>query len=218
MKKLMALLLALTLVMGLVACGNNNTGNETTTTPADTTPVDTGDAPVDPDEGDIDIPLTPDAPAATNGASEVLTNIWNQVPEASRFFAMGGDFNNMVDGAPGVYSLEDEGLTTTLLIPAEQIANVDEAASLVHAMNLNNFTAGMFHVTGDVAAFADAMHTAISNNPWMCGMPEKMIIAVIDGEYVLACFGINDAVGPFETALGTAYANAEIKYSEAITG
>jgi len=59
MKKLMALLLALTLVMGLVACGNNNTGNETTTTPADTTPVDTGDAPVDPDEGDIDIPLTP---------------------------------------------------------------------------------------------------------------------------------------------------------------
>jgi len=148
----------------------------------------------------------------------VLTNIWNQVPEASRFFAMGGDFNNMVDGAPGVYSLEDEGLTTTLLIPAEQIANVDEAASLVHAMNLNNFTAGMFHVTGDVAAFADAMHTAISNNPWMCGMPEKMIIAVIDGEYVLACFGINDAVGPFETALGTAYANAEIKYSEAITG
>ena len=218
MKKLIALLLALTLVMGLVACGNNETGNETTTTPADTTPADTGDAPVDPNEGDIDIPLTPDAPAASNGASTVLTNIWNGVAEESKFFAMGGDFNNMVDGAPGVYSLEDEGLTSTLLIPAEQIANVDEAASLVHAMMLNNFTAGMFHVTGDAAAFADAMHTAIANNPWMCGMPEKMIIAVIDGEYVLACFGINDAVGPFETALGTAYPNAEIKYNEAIAG
>lgn len=218
MKKLIALLLALTLVMGLVACGNNETGNETTTTPADTTPADTGDAPVDPNEGDIDIPLTPDAPAASNGASTVLTNIWNGVAEESKFFAMGGDFNNMVDGAPGVYSLEDEGLTSTLLIPAEQIANVDEAASLVHAMMLNNFTAGMFHVTGDTAAFADAMHTAIANNPWMCGMPEKMIIAVIDGEYVLACFGINDAVGPFETALGTAYPNAEIKYNEAIAG
>ena len=218
MKKLIALLLALTLVMGLVACGNNETGNETTTTPADTTPADTGDAPVDPNEGDIDIPLTPDAPAASNGASTVLTNIWNGVAEESKFFAMGGDFNNMVDGAPGVYSLEDEGLTSTLLIPAEQIANVDEAASLVHGMMLNNFTAGMFHVTGDAAAFADAMHTAIANNPWMCGMPEKMIIAVIDGEYVLACFGINDAVGPFETALGTAYPNAEIKYNEAIAG
>ena len=217
MKKLIAMLLALTLVMGLAACGNN-TGNETTApveTTADTTPADIGNDPVDPEDGDIDIPLTP---AASNGASTVLTNIWNGVAEDSKFFAMGGDFNNMVDGAPGVYSLEDEGLTSTLLIPAEQIANVDEAASLVHAMMLNNFTAGMFHVTGDVAAFADAMHTAISNNPWMCGMPEKMIIAVIDGEYVLACFGINDAVGPFETALGTVYADAEIKYNEAIAG
>ena len=200
MKKLIAMLLALVLVMGLVACGNK-TNNETTPvdTTADTTPADMGgeDA-VTPDDGDIDIPLIPDAPAATNGASEVLTNIWNGVAEDSKFFAMGGDFNNMVDGAPGVYSLEDEGLTSTLLIPAEQIANVDAAASLVHAMMLNNFTAGMFHVTGDVAAFVEAMHTAIANNPWMCGMPEKMIIAVIDGEYVLACFGINDAVGPLD--------------------
>lgn len=220
MKKLIAMLLALVLVMGLVACGNK-TNNETTPveTTADTTPADMGgeDA-VTPEGGDIDIPLTPDAPAATNGASNVLTNIWNGVAEDSKFFAMGGDFNNMVDGAPGVYSLEDEGLTSTLLIPAEQIANVDEAASLVHAMMLNNFTAGMFHVTGDVAAFVEAMHTAIANNPWMCGMPEKMIIAVIDSEYVLACFGINDAVGPFETALGTVYPNAEIKYNEAIGG
>ena len=209
MKKLIAMLLALVLVMGLVACGNK-TNNETTPveTTADTTPADMGGEDA----------VTPDAPAATNGASTVLTNIWNGVAEDSKFFAMGGDFNNMVDGAPGVYSLEDEGLTSTLLIPAEQIANVDEAASLVHAMMLNNFTAGMFHVTGDVAAFVEAMHTAIANNPWMCGMPEKMIIAVIDGEYVLACFGINDAVNPFETALCTVYPNAEIKYNEAIGG
>lgn len=217
MKKLIALLLALTLAMGLVACGNNDTGNETTTAPAETTAdtTPTGDDAVTPEDGDIDIPLTP---AASNGASTVLTNIWNGVAEESKFFAMGGDFNNMVDGAPGVYSLEDEGLTSTLLIPAEQIANVDEAASLVHAMMLNNFTAGMFHVTGDAAAFADAMHTAIANNPWICGMPEKMIVAVIDSEYVLACFGINDAVGPFETALSTVYPDAEIKYNEAIVG
>ena len=219
MKKFITLLLALTLIMGLVACGNNNAGNETTTTPvettADTTPADTGDAPVDPDEGDIDIPLTP---ALTNGASTMLTNIWNGVPEDQRFFAMGGDFTNIVDGAPGVFNLQDEGLTATLLVPADQIANLDEAASLLHAMMANNFTAGMFHVTGDAAAFAETMHGVISNNPWICGMPEKMIIAVIDGEYVLTCFGINDAVNPFETALSTVYPNAEIKYNEAIAG
>ena len=62
------------------------------------------------------------------------------------------------------------------------------------------------------------MHTQISNNPWMCGMPEKMVIAIVGGEYVLAMFGINDAVNPFETKLAEAYPDAEVKYSEAIAG
>ena len=215
MKKIFALLLALTLVMGLVACGNNETGNETTTTPTNDTTV--GEESTSAEDGDIDISLD-ETPAASNGASEVLTNIWNKVPEENKFFAMGGDMNNMVNNAPGVYSLEDEGLTATLLVPAEQIANIDAAGSLVHAMMLNNFTAGAFHVTGDAAAFAEAMYNAISTNPWMCGMPEKLIIAILDGEYVVACFGINDAVNPFETAMNVAYPDADVKYNEAITG
>ena len=61
------------------------------------------------------------------------------------------------------------------------------------------------------------MHNAVANNQWMCGMPEKMIIAEI-GEYVLVCFGINDAINPFETALNSVYADATIKYNEAIGG
>lgn len=216
MRKIIALLLVLTLAMGLVACGANNAADETTAAP--TTEAATDEA-VTPDEDiDIDIPLEDSAPAATNGASTILSNIWAQVPEGSKFFAMGGDFNNMVDGDAGVYSLTDEGLTSTLLIPEAEIANVDEAASLVHAMMLNNFTAGMFHVTGDATAFATAMYNAISTNQWICGMPEKLIVAIIDGEYVLACFGINDAVGPFETALTAAYADADVKYNEAIAG
>ena len=84
-------------------------------------------------------------------------------------------------------------------------------------MLANNFTCGAFKVTGDKAAFADAMHNAVANNQWMCGMPEKMIIAEI-GDYVLVCFGINDAIAPFETALNAVYADATIKYNEAIGG
>lgn len=190
MKKLIALLLALTLVMGLVACGNNETGNETTT----------------------------EAVVKPASALEVLEKTWAAVAEDSKFFAMGGDMNNMVDNAPGAYSLTDEGLTATLLVPADQIANIDEAASLVHGMMLNNFTFGAYHVTGDVAAFMEAMHTAISGNQWICGQPEKLIIAVVGGEYVVAGFGINDAVTPFETAFTATYPDAEMKYNEAIAG
>ena len=189
MKKLIAMLLALTCVFGLVACGGNTT--ETPTTEPVVKPA---------------------------SALEVLEKTWAAVEEDSKFPVMGGDFENMVDGAPGAYSLEDEGLSSTLLIPEAEIANVDEAASLVHGMMLNNFTFGAYHVTGDVNAFVEAMHTAITGNRWMCGMPEKLIIAVVGGEYVVAGFGINDAVSPFETAFNATYPDAEMKYNEAITG
>lgn len=190
MKKLIAMLLALTCVFGLVACGGN-ANNET----PETDPV-----------------------VKPASALEVLEKTWAAVAEDSKFFAMGGDMENMVDNAPGAYSLTDEGLTATLLVPADQIANIDEAASLVHGMMLNNFTFGAYHVTGDVNAFVEAMHTAIANNPWMCGMPEKLIIAVVGGEYVIAGFGINDAVSPFEAAFTATYPDAEMKYNEAIAG
>ena len=150
-------------------------------------------------------------------ALELLSNVWAGFAEDEKFPVMGGDMNNMVDGAPGNYDLADEGLTSTLLIPAEEVANVDEAASLVHGMMLNNFTCGAFHVTGDVKAFAEAMNTAISNNQWMCGMPEKMLVAIV-GEYVVATFGLESVITTFEGKLTAAYPSTEIVYNAAITG
>ncbi len=191
MKKMIAMLLVLTMALGLVACANNG-GAETTTT------------------GVQEV-----KPAS---ALEILETVWGSYADDEKFFAMGGDMNNMVDNAPGKYSLEDEGLNATLLVPVDQIANIDEAASLVHGMMLNNFTCGAYHVTGDAEAFAKAMYEAISTNPWMCGQPEKLIVAIIGGEYVVALFGINDAVGPFEAKLTAAYPGANLVYNEAIAG
>lgn len=203
MKKIIAMLLVLTLAMGLVACGNNAENTESTPeTTLETTPETTGAANVSDDD---------------ETAVALLTAIWDNMDEDKKFFAMGGDMNNVVDNAPGAYSLEDEGLTATLLIPQEQIANVSEAASLVHAMMLNNFTCGAFKVTGEVNDFVSAMYTAVSTNRWMCGQPEKMAIAVI-GEYVVVVFGLNDTVNPFLDSLTFSYPQAELDYNEAITG
>ena len=158
MKKILALLLALTVVLSLAACAEpskkDKDDKKETTTATENNDVA---------EPTIDV----------KDSAELINNIWNAIPEDQRFFAMGGDFNNIVDNAAGIYSLEDqEGLSATLLIPADQIANIDEAASLMHAMLANNFTCGAFHVTGDKAAFVEAMHNAVQNNRWMCGMPE----------------------------------------------
>ena len=186
MKKWIAIFLALTLAVGMTACGKKNTNNADENKPAD--------------------------------ALEILTSIWNGVPEEKRFFAMGGDMTNLVDGGPGKYSLEDEGLTATLLVPAEQIGNIDQAASLIHGMMVNNFTAGAFHVVDgkDANAFAEAMAESITQNQWLCGMPEHFTVAVIGGEYVLAYFGINDVLEAFAASMKTVYPQADIKYDEAI--
>jgi hypothetical protein len=200
MKKLIALLMALTMVVMMAACSTGN--NETPATDA----TETTEA--------VNVPTV-------GSALEVLETIWNAYGDDEKFAVIGGNIENAVDGAPGNYDLAyAENLTYNLLVPVELIANIDDAASMIHMMNANNFTSGVVHLTEgtDVAAFTEAMHTAISTNPWICGFPEKMIVAVIDGSYVLISFGVNDAMNPFEAHLTEVYANAEIIYNEALAG
>jgi hypothetical protein len=149
-------------------------------------------------------------------ALEILEKTWAAYG-SEKFFSMGGDMNQLVENGPGKHSLTDEGITATLLVPADQIKNIDDAASMVHGMLLNNFTCGAFHVTGDAEAFAKVMRDTIAANPWICGTPEKLVVAVI-GEYVVSFFGIADIVDPFETALKAQYPGANFAYSEGIAG
>ena len=218
MKKMISMLLVLVMVLSLfAACGNKNDVDETI--PEETQPVTDAPAVDEPavDEPAVDAPAV-DAPASS-GALAILDAVWAATEEHEKFPAMGGDANNMVDGAPGVYSLNDaEMLTFQLLVPAEQVQNIDDAAALFHGMMLNNFTCGVFRVNGDAAAFADAMYGKISTNPWMCGMPEKMVIAVIGGEYVLMAFGSADAMDIFEAKTVEAFPEGAMLYKEAVVG
>lgn len=195
MKKLIALLLALVLVMGMVACGAKN-----------------------PEEPEVPETEDTNAPIVVGPASalELLETVWTKM--GAPFPVFGGDGLNMVDGAPGAYT-DMEALQSQLLVPADQQENITEIASLFHGMMLNNFSCGAFKLADgvDTAAFADTMYEAVSTNQWMCGFPEKVMIAVV-GDCVVMVFGLNDAVNPFETALTDSYQFAEIKYSEAITG
>ncbi len=194
MKKLMSLMLALTM-LAAVAAGCAGNGNEGTT---DTTGT------------------SAQAPAS---ALEVLTNIWAKFTENEKFPVYGGDAENMVTDAPGSYNLQDtESLNVQLLVPADQAKNVTEAAALFHGMMSNNFSSGVFRIAQDASAFADKMHDAVKNARWMCGMPEKAVIAVIGGEYVVMAFGLKDVIDPFQAKLTEAYPDAQIKYAVDITG
>ena len=121
--------------------------------------------------------------------------------------------------APGNYDMAyAENMTYNLLVPAEQLTNVAEAASMIHMMNANTFTCGAFKLAEGVSAadFGAAMQAAVQGNMWMCGFPERLLIQSIGGSYVVVAFGINDAMTPFAAHLAEAYPNAETLADEPI--
>ena len=193
MKKILALLLAAVMVLSMAACGNNANTDETQATEATETAA---------------------------SALEILETIWAKYGEDEKFAIIGGNMESAVDGAPGNYDMAyAENLTYNLLVPADQLASVDQAATMIHMMNANTFTCGVVHLTEgtDVAAFANTMRDAVQGNQWMCGFPETLVIATI-GNYVLVAFGVNDAMTPFQTHFAEAYPNANVLFNEAIAG
>jgi len=194
MKKMLALMMALVMVLSMVACAPANSGETT---------VGTTEAPV----------------AVPANAVEILNNIWALYGDDEKFAIVGGDPADMNMEGPGSWNMSNAAnLTYSLLIPEAELANVDDAASLMHMMNANTFTSGTVHLKDGVnaATFAATMKDTIMNNPWMCGFPERMVIASFGGNYLLIAFGVNDAMTPFCQKLATAYADAAILYDEAI--
>ena len=93
-------------------------------------------------------------------------------------------------------------------------AKVDQAASLVHMMNQNTFTAAAYHCTDDADALATALRDNIQQRQWMCGFPDKVAVAVV-GEYVVSVFGAEDLVNTFMSHLNGIFGVQPV-YDEAI--
>jgi hypothetical protein len=192
MKKFVSCLIALVMVLGMCACGASEA-------PATESPM----------------------PAGPASALEVLENIWALYGDNEKFSVYGGNpkenYEDNIWDAPGSYDLTDENMSFNLLIPADQIPNVDDVASMTHGMMANNFNSAVFHLTAgtDAKAFADSMYQAVSGNMWMCGMPERTIVATL-GEYVIMAYGVGDAMVSFETHLVEAYPDADLVYNESL--
>ena len=188
MKKFLSVVLALTMVLAMTACGGKKA------------------------EG------TEPAVQAPASALEILETVWAKYGADEKFAIIGGDMGNPVSDAPGSYNLADENISYSLLIPADQLKNVTEAASMIHMMNANTFTCGVFRLAEGVKAadFGNAMKEAVMNNQWMCGFPETLVIQNIADTYVVVAFGVNDAINPFMTYLNASYPQSVNLVKEAI--
>ena len=186
MKKFLAMMLALLMVLSLMACGTTK-----------------------------DTDGSGDQAAKITGTLSLLETVWNDFGEDEKFAVIGGgpEQENMVDDAPGAYDLTDRSLAEINLVLPES-AQVDEAASLIHMMNANTFTAAAYHATGDTDALATELRGAIQDHQWMCGFPDKVVVAVRDA-YVVVVFGADELVDDFASRLSGIF-GMKLAYDEAL--
>lgn len=168
--------------------------------------------------------------AAPESALEILENVWNAFGEEEQFPVYGGDMETHtakmeedetyeIPNGPGVYDLTyAEYLPNILRISEDVLPSVDDAATMLHLMLANNFTCGALHLVDgtDVESAAASIRDALANTRWMCGFPDRYLVAVIAGEYIVVAFGLNDALTPFQTHLVECYPDVQIAYDEIV--
>ena len=189
MKRTLSLLLALVMALSLMACGKK--------------------------DGQKD-----DASSAPADSLTLLETVWSSYTDEEKFPAAGGDYENSVDSAPGAFDLSNaDNLSYLLTVPADDAALIDDAASLMHMMNMNTFTCGALRVksTEDTAKLAEDIRNAVQGKQWMCGFPDKLVILTLEN-YVISMYGDEDLVNTFRDKLLSAYADASVTYDEAIGG
>jgi hypothetical protein len=189
MKKIIALIMVAVLMLTFAACGAKENGK-------DETPEVTIASPV-----------------------ELLNTVWAAHTDDEKFPVAGGDMTeaNMNMEGPGVYGLEDaEGFAAITHFPADSMAKIDAAATLMHMMNANTFTCAAYHVTdADMATLTTEVKDSVMATRWMCGFPEKLVIVTV-GEYMVSYFGNAQLVDNFTAKFKVAYPEAAVVVDEAI--
>ena len=186
MKKILAFILAAVMVLSLAACADKGS------------------------EGGATSP----SGAQTNqpkSALEILEKVWSKYSTDEKFPATGGSEKNIKDGMPGKFDVADgEALDFELGFPKAQASEINDAASLMHMLNQNNFSCGVYHVkdSGNVEALAGKIKENILARQWLCGIPEKLVILTV-GDYIVSVFGAGELTDTFVAKLSAEYSSAK---------
>ena len=182
MKKIFALILAVTMILStlaLVGCGSNNADDNASSEAV----------------AEVDV-------------VDALKNIWDNYEDENKFAAMGGGMANPVTDGPGELSLDDTAeVNDKTGVPEDKITTIDKAATLIHMMNANTFSAAAVHAAEGVKA--EDVATTIGDNlkirQWMCGIPEKHVIIKVGSNTIISAFGANDLITVFLDKAKVAY-------------
>ena len=194
MKKLIALLLALTIAMGITACASNqpadsDTQNPGVETPADTQkPDNTGD-----DAADPDVPATMPGYNLDDSFGQDGESAGSDMPEEERTKLM-DMMDKLVDGVTDGMSVSTE------VIPADMeenyaIPDVDGVYAVVNAPMMSSIAYEVVLVEvpegTDAEAVADQMRENLNPRKWVCVEAEETWVKT-SGQYVVSVMTFKD--------------------------
>lgn len=194
MKKLIALLLALTIAMGVTACASNqpadsDTQNPGVETPADTQkPDNTGD-----DAADPDVPATMPDDNLDDSFGQDGESAGSDMPEEERTKLM-DMMDKLVDGVTDGMSVSTE------VIPADMeeyyaIPDVDGVYAVVNAPMMSSIAYEVVLVEvpegTDAEAVADQMRENLNPRKWVCVEAEETWVKT-SGQYVVSVMTFKD--------------------------
>lgn len=244
MKKNVTIILAALLAVSLTACGEkatsattNPSSQQTTydnskpadpskpaesSAPTEASKTDESSAPTEASKPDETSEPNSDDPYF-NDALKLLNAAWQNIPENDRFPVFGGapgdDIENITENAPGNFPVDNtNALEVHLAFPTAMADKIDNAASLIHMMNANTFTAGAYHVkdAGTISDVTAAIKDSVMNKQWMCGFPEKLVIVTAD-DVIVSVYGNGELVDAFIDGVIFAYPPAQKVCDEPIT-
>lgn len=209
MKKLFAIALAAVMLASLAACGNTPADTPDATDAPDSNPSVTDSGDTTDEVVDEEAPVSADVKPI-----DLLNTVWSGYAEDEKFAAAGGE--NM-DG-PGEMTGDfgsAETIENVLLLPAADFEKVSDTACLMHMMNANTFTCGVYSVvdSADTETITSDIKDKIVNNQWMCGFPEKTFVATYNN-CIISAFGNGEIMDMFKAKLTEAYPETEFVYEE----
>ena len=223
MKKLIALILAcLMLTMSFVACDKGDA--ETTTEPTDNqTEAPAGEQTTEEvTEAVVELPY--------KSAVELLQIIFEkynaaQATDDTKLWVGGGNINNFEtcnpEGPAAFVALDNEDYNQNLGIPAAEASKIASAASMFNMMNANTFNCYTVQLTEgtDADAFISTVKESILGRQWICGSPERLVIAKAPGNYVIVVWGVVEfggIVNPVAESFATSVEGSAIVVEENI--
>lgn len=144
---------------------------------------------------------------------DVLQAVWDSLSEEERFASYGGDREDPVMDGPGTVDVGNvEALDMDLGLPESLAGKIEGAASLIHMMNANTFTAAVYALKPgeDMEAFSEELEQALLDRQWICGQPSGFFMLDADGTHLLCAFGDEQILSAFQDQALTVFSGSKL--------